>query len=70
MRAHNTELERGNDYIDIAKPELAIGDSTISAPIAHALAKAVPTEKKRAKKAKDEQTEKADASRRALAEIE
>lgn len=70
IRAHNTELERGNELIVVSNPELPVADLTQASPIAHALATAVPAEKQRAKKAKDQKLEKANAARRALAEIE
>jgi hypothetical protein len=60
MRAHNAELERGNDFIDIAQPQLTVADSQLSSPVAHALATSEPVEKQRAKKA---QTEEADYER-------
>lgn len=60
IRAHNSELERGNDFIDIAQPKLETGNSELSTPVAHALATAAPTEKQRSKK---EQSDEADLER-------
>lgn len=62
IRQHNAELERGNDFIEIAKPELPAGDSSLSSPIAHALATSVPAVKQRDQKQK---TEEADYERMA-----
>lgn len=37
MRAHNAELERGNEFIDVARPELETRGAELNAPVAAAL---------------------------------
>jgi hypothetical protein len=67
VHAHNTELlERGSEYIDIAKPELTVGDVNTSAPVAHALATAIPVEQQRTKKKQAEEADYERIAREAL----
>jgi hypothetical protein len=57
IRAHNAELERGNDFIEIAQPTLPPADSQLSSPVAHALATTAPAVKRRVKNEQQEQAE-------------
>ncbi len=58
IRAHNAELERGNDFIEITdSAQLSTHDSQLSSPLASALASAAPAEKQRAKKETEQQAD-------------
>lgn len=66
IRAHNAELERGNDFVEIAKPELAVARTKIHDPIARALANAMPSGKKQAQQEKDADADYERIAREAL----
>lgn len=58
IRAHNTELERGNDFIEVTESSsLSSSSSELASPIATALATAAPAVKRRLKTEAQEQAD-------------